>query len=119
MKPKEQSSAASQGVGTIYEGKRQRKRKFSKTEDLNETKPSISSDQYNTKASENKELVSQSIDELEPSTKKKAVISAGTSAEAKEEDADSLKIENSSSVDKPGRSLEKQNVGYRKCDPMN
>lgn len=108
VKPKEQSSAASQGIGTISDGKRKRKRKFSKTEDLNETKSSISSDQYSTKASENKDLVAQSIDELEPSTKKKAVISTGTSAEAKEEDADSLKIENSSSVDKPGRSLEKQ-----------
>ena len=107
-KPKEQSSAvASERIGTFSEGKRKRKRNAAKAEETKQAKQSLScSEKCDAKSSENKDNSSISEEELEPSVKKKAFISTETSEETKKEDCSS-RMEDSSSLVKFERNLEK------------
>lgn len=111
IRPKEQSVVKSKQVRTISEGKRNRKRKFSKSEDLsiekNENNPSTSySDQNNDKSSESKEGLTKDK-ELETSPKKKACITIETSGDCEKEDSEDTKMESPTSVTEPEGNSEK------------
>ena len=115
--PKEQSNASSQQHGTPSEGKRKRKKNPVKAEELShgkrDTEASVcDTDQCAAKSTKTKKSIS--VEELEPSPKKKASISLQTSAEVDNINNTITKMEDSSSAVKPVETLEKH-PEIRKC----
>lgn len=116
--PKEQSSVLSQQHGTLSEGKRKRKKNPVKAEELSHgkkvTEASIcDTDQCAAKSAKTNDK-SISVEELEPSPKKKASISLKTSVEVDNINHAITKIEDSSSAVKLVKTSEKHRE-IRKC----
>lgn len=116
--PKEQSSALSQQHGIFSEGKRKRKKNSMKVDELSHGKRDneesiCDTDQSATKSTKVNDN-SISVEELEPSPKKKASISSQTSPEVYNKNKAITKMEDASSAVKPDKTSEKQ-PEIRKC----
>lgn len=109
---KEQSSVLSQQHGTLSEGKRKRKKNPAKTEEMShdgnrdDEASTCCTDQCTAKSAQNNDN-SISVEELEPSPKKKASISLQTSAEVDNKNNVNTKMEDSSSAVKAVKTSEK------------